>query len=184
MYLSQRPTAKALGSLHGLNKPVQSCQSFPFSHIQYIVLEEASENQLYLWPYWMSMHTHWKIKSNNGYRKYSDTQNICCNHPEIWTRWLYHRVMHSKDADRIANSIDPDQTTPLGAVWSGCALFARVCLSENLNHNSMSASHDPAHWYCRYLASGSGDTTVRFWDVNTETPQFTCKGMQNFWAES
>ena len=28
----------------------------------------------------------------------------------------------------------------------------------------------------RYLASGSGDTTVRFWDVNTETPHFTCKG--------
>lgn len=24
-----------------------------------------------------------------------------------------------------------------------------------------------------HLASGSGDTTVRFWDVNTETPQFT-----------
>ena len=30
----------------------------------------------------------------------------------------------------------------------------------------------------RYLASGSGDTTVRFWDVNTETPQFTCKGKE------
>ncbi|EDO31555.1 predicted protein, partial [Nematostella vectensis] len=28
----------------------------------------------------------------------------------------------------------------------------------------------------RYLASGSGDTTVRFWDVTTETPHFTCKG--------
>ena len=28
----------------------------------------------------------------------------------------------------------------------------------------------------RYLASGSGDTTVHFWDVNTETPHFTCKG--------
>lgn len=27
----------------------------------------------------------------------------------------------------------------------------------------------------RYLASGSGDMTVRFWDVNTETPHFTCK---------
>ncbi|XP_052221338.1 notchless protein homolog 1-like isoform X2 [Dreissena polymorpha] len=26
----------------------------------------------------------------------------------------------------------------------------------------------------RFLASGSGDTTVRFWDVNTETPQYTC----------
>ncbi|XP_067032420.1 notchless protein homolog 1-like isoform X1 [Acropora muricata] len=32
----------------------------------------------------------------------------------------------------------------------------------------------------RYLASGSGDTTVRFWDVNTETPHFTCKG-HNHW---
>lgn len=26
----------------------------------------------------------------------------------------------------------------------------------------------------RYLASGSGDTTVRFWDLTTETPQYTC----------
>ncbi|KAM8977345.1 notchless protein homolog 1 [Pelodytes ibericus] len=28
----------------------------------------------------------------------------------------------------------------------------------------------------KYLASGSGDTTVRFWDLNTETPHFTAKG--------
>ena len=42
------------------------------------------------------------------------------------------RVMHPKDAERIANSVDPDQTTPLGAVWSGSALFAQTCLSENL----------------------------------------------------
>lgn len=32
----------------------------------------------------------------------------------------------------------------------------------------------------RYLASGSGDTTVRFWDINTETPQFTCSGHKNY----
>ncbi|XP_067686066.1 notchless protein homolog 1-like [Haliotis asinina] len=32
----------------------------------------------------------------------------------------------------------------------------------------------------RYLASGSGDTTVRFWDINTETPQFTCKGHRHW----
>ncbi|XP_041350278.1 notchless protein homolog 1-like isoform X2 [Gigantopelta aegis] len=32
----------------------------------------------------------------------------------------------------------------------------------------------------RYLASGSGDTTVRFWDVNTETPQYTCKGHKHW----
>ena len=31
--------------------------------------------------------------------------------------WLdYHRVMCPKDADRMANSADPDQTAPLGAV--------------------------------------------------------------------
>ena len=28
----------------------------------------------------------------------------------------------------------------------------------------------------RYLASGSGDKTVRFWDLTTETPHHTCKG--------
>lgn len=32
----------------------------------------------------------------------------------------------------------------------------------------------------RYLASGSGDTTVRFWDVDTETPQYTCKGHKHW----
>jgi len=28
----------------------------------------------------------------------------------------------------------------------------------------------------RYLASGSGDTTVRFWDIDTETPHHCCRG--------
>ena len=40
--------------------------------------------------------------------------------------------MHPKDAAGIANSVVPDQTTPLGAVWSGSALFAQTYLSENL----------------------------------------------------
>ena len=50
--------------------------------------------------------------------------------------------MSSNDADGMANSVDPDQTAPLGAVWSGSALFAQAYLSENLgslryinNHN-------------------------------------------------
>ena len=30
--------------------------------------------------------------------------------------WLYHRVMRQNDADGMANSVDPDQTAPLGAV--------------------------------------------------------------------
>ena len=38
---------------------------------------------------------------------------LCCNHPK---RWLYHRVMHPKDADVIANSADLDQTAHTGAV--------------------------------------------------------------------
>ena len=36
-----------------------------------------------------------------------------------------------KDADGIANSLAPNQTAPLGAVWSGSALFAQAYLSEN-----------------------------------------------------
>lgn len=32
----------------------------------------------------------------------------------------------------------------------------------------------------RYLASGSGDTTVRFWDLTTETPHFTAKGHKHW----
>ena len=46
--------------------------------------------------------------------------------------WLYHKVMSPNDADETANSVDPDQTAPLGAVWSGSALFAQAYLSENL----------------------------------------------------
>ena len=40
--------------------------------------------------------------------------------------------MSPKDAEGIANGVDPDQTAPLGAVWSGSALFAQIYLSENL----------------------------------------------------
>ena len=47
--------------------------------------------------------------------KYSDTQNICCNHSKIWTMWLYHRVMSPNDADGMANSVDPDQRSSL--IW-------------------------------------------------------------------
>ena len=40
--------------------------------------------------------------------------------------------MSPNDADGMANSVDPDQTAPKGAVWSGSALFAQAYLSENL----------------------------------------------------
>ena len=40
--------------------------------------------------------------------------------------------MSPRDADGMANSVDPDQTAPLGAVWSGSSLFAQAYLSKNL----------------------------------------------------
>ena len=64
--------------------------------------------------------------------KFLGTQNICCNPSKVWTMWLYHRLMSPNVADGMANSVNPDQTAPLGAVWSGSALFAQAYLSENL----------------------------------------------------
>ena len=46
--------------------------------------------------------------------------------------WLFPKVISPNDADGMANSVDPDQTAPLGAVWSGSALFAQAYLSKNL----------------------------------------------------
>ena len=72
---------------------------------------------------------------SSAYRKvpkYSDTQKIWYNHSKIWTMWLYHTAMSPNDADGMANSVDPHQTAPLGAVWYGSALFAQEYLSENL----------------------------------------------------
>ena len=68
------------------------------------------------------MHPKMRLEWKTVYRKfpkYSDTPKNCCNHPKSWTRWRFLRVMHPKDAEGIANSVDPDQTAPLGAVWSG-----------------------------------------------------------------
>ena len=56
--------------------------------------------------------------------KNSATGKICCNHSKLGKRLFYHRVRHPTDADGMANSVD--------TVWSGSALFANTCLSENL----------------------------------------------------
>ena len=40
--------------------------------------------------------------------------------------------MSPNDADEMANSVDLDQTAPLGEVWPGSALFAQAYLSKNL----------------------------------------------------
>ena len=49
----------------------------------------------------INFHRHWKY---------------CCNHLKIGTKVPYSREMHPNDADEMANSEDPDQTAPVGAV--------------------------------------------------------------------
>ena len=54
--------------------------------------------------------------------------------------------MSLNDADGMANSEDPD----LGAVWSGSALFAQACLSENLGslrYSGLDISHFVTHTF-------------------------------------
>ena len=63
--------------------------------------------------------------------KFLDSRKICYKLPKIQTKRPNHRRFCPKDANGIANSEDPDQTGPLGAVWSGSALFDQTYLSEN-----------------------------------------------------
>ena len=105
-------------------------------------MEKWNPAQSNIEPFWylefklvvFSLIDRMKINWYGNYRndpKFSDIQNICCNCSKVWTMWLYHRLMSPNDADGMANSVDPDQTAPLGAVWSGSALFAQAYLSEN-----------------------------------------------------
>ena len=48
--------------------------------------------------------------------KFSDTRKLCCNLPKTKTKRPNFMFFHQKDANGIANSEDPDQTAPLGAV--------------------------------------------------------------------
>ena len=48
--------------------------------------------------------------------KFLDTRKLCCNLSKIQTKRPNLWVSRQKDANGIANSEDPDQTAPLGAV--------------------------------------------------------------------
>ena len=61
--------------------------------------------------------------SCRGYRKvpkFSDTKKLYCNLPKIQSKRPNLRVFCQNDANRIANSEDPDQTAP-GEVFTVCA---------------------------------------------------------------
>ena len=48
--------------------------------------------------------------------KFSDTRKLCCNLTKIQTKRQNLLIFWLKDVNGIANSEDPDQTAPLGAV--------------------------------------------------------------------
>ena len=57
----------------------------------------------------------WKIEYNKVL-KFSDARKLCCNLPKIQTKRPNLSVFCKKKSNGIANSEDPDQTAPLGAV--------------------------------------------------------------------
>ena len=62
--------------------------------------------------------------------KYSDTQNICCNHSKIWTKWLYYSVMSPNDTDRMTNSVDPDQTSSRSSLIWVCTVCPGISVRK------------------------------------------------------
>ena len=72
------------------------------------------------------------IKKSNYHKfpKYSDTQNICCNHSKNWTVWLYHRRMSPNDAGGMANSVDPDQTAPRSSLIWVCTVCPAISVRK------------------------------------------------------
>ena len=82
---------------------------------------------------WCAIKTHITHSLSNDYRKNSkiwDTSNNCHNCPKNRKVWCNIALMHPKDADGMANSVDPDQTASSEAVWSWSALFAETYLSQ------------------------------------------------------
>ena len=58
----------------------------------------------------------WHEGSYRKVPKFSDPRKLCCNLPKIQTKSPNLRLFSQEDANGIANSEDPDQTAPLGAV--------------------------------------------------------------------
>ena len=62
--------------------------------------------------------------------KVSDARKLSCNLPKSQTKKLNLWIFHQKDANGIANTEDPDQTAPLGAVWSGSAVCPDISVRK------------------------------------------------------
>ena len=65
--------------------------------------------------------------------QFSDTSKLCCN-LSMQTNRPNLRVFHQEDPNGIANSEEPDQTAPRGAVRSGSTLFAQTYCPITKDH--------------------------------------------------
>ena len=64
-----------------------------------------------------SLDKNWvKITIYRKVPKFWDARILCCNLPEIQTKRPNLKVFRQNGANGIANTEDPDQTAPLGAV--------------------------------------------------------------------
>ena len=66
--------------------------------------------------------------------------------------------MHPKDADWMANNVDPDQTASSEAVWSWSALFAETYLSQYIEF----LWYQPKNWYNKILQHDRG-LLAKYW---------------------
>ena len=87
----------------------------------------------------------WKVLNYRKNSKIWDTSNNCHNCPKNRKVWCNIALMHPKDADGMANSVDPDQTASSEAVWSWSALFAETYLSQYIEFVQYAAQ--PLCWY-------------------------------------
>ena len=60
--------------------------------------------------YWCQFQCYCKVP------KFSDARKLCCKLSKIQTKRFYRGVIPRKDVNKKANSEDPDQTAPRGAV--------------------------------------------------------------------
>ena len=90
-------------------------------------------------PWWENVHKYWRINP------LSASHNYC--------RLLCHLLVILKVI--FANSVDPDQTAALGAVWSGSTLFAYM---QNVSLKSLQedAADDISRWHKQSTFSDAG----------------------------
>ena len=85
-------------------------------------------------------------------------------------------------ADLLKNDSSISTETVLNLVYQPLAVFRVRPVSrctDTLPGHTEAVLHVQYSPNGRRLASGGGDTTVRFWDVYTSTPKHTCKGHKN-----